>query len=222
MSIERIPSGIPGLDPLIGGGFIKGSVTLVTGSTGSGKTIFCSQFIWEGLKRGETCLFITFEELPEEIIEDALVFGWDFRKYIEEKKLFLEYSDPFTLTDVISPLIEKIKQNSISRVAIDSTSLFGLYFQDPADVRKQLYKLVIALKKSGATSLLTAEVPEESHRLSRFGVEEFVVDGVIVLHYMGLGEATYRSLQVRKMRRTDHSHEIHPMKITDQGIIIVK
>ncbi len=222
MQIERVPTGIPGLDELIQGGYVKGSTVLVTGSAGAGKTIFCSQFIWRGLQSGENCLFITFEEVPEDIIEDVRIFGWDFEKYINEKKLILEYSDPFSLTDIITPLVEKIKSNSVSRVVIDSTSLFGLYFKNPADVRKQLYKLVMALKKSGATSLLTAEIPEESHKLSRFGVEEFVVDGVIVLHYIGIGEGTYRSLQIRKMRRTKHSHEIHPMRITERGIEIVR
>jgi circadian clock protein KaiC len=151
-----------------------------------------------------------------------LVFGWDFRKYIKEGKLILEYSDPFQLTDIITPLIEKIKKNNIKRVAIDSTSIFGLYFKDSFEVRKQLYKLIMALKASGATSLLTAEIPEGSQRLSRFSVEEFIVDGVIVLHYIGIGEGTYRSIQVRKMRRTDHSHEIHSMKITEKGIVVLR
>ncbi len=222
MQIERVPTGIPGLDELIQGGFVKGSSNLVTGPAGAGKTIFSSQYIWEGLKRGEKCWFITFEELPEDIIDDVSVFGWDFKGEMEKGNLILEYSDPFSLTDIISPMVEKIQNNNITRVVIDSTSLFGLYFQNPAEVRKQLYKLVMALKRSGATSLLTAEIPEESHKLSRFGVEEFVVDGVIVLHYIGLGEGTYRSLQVRKMRRTKHSHEIHPIKITENGIEVVK
>ncbi len=222
MHVERIPTGILGLDELIEGGFIKGSSILVSGSAGTGKTIFCSQFVHKGLTNGERALFITFEETPEDVIKDAEIFGWEFKRYIEEKKLFLEYSDPFSLTDIISPLVQKIKEQSISRVAIDSTSLLGLYFQNPGDVRKQLYKLVMALKKSGATSLLTAEIPEESHRLSRFGVEEYVVDGVIVLHYIGIGEGTYRSLQIRKMRRTNHSHEIHPMRIGKNGIEVLK
>ena len=85
--LERIPSGIPGLDELIEGGFLKGSTNLVSGAAGTGKTIFCSQFIWEGLQRGESCMFITLEERPEDIMGDVKRFGWDFDKYIEEKKL---------------------------------------------------------------------------------------------------------------------------------------
>ena len=220
--VERIPTGIPGLDKLIEGGFIKGSTILISGSAGAGKTIFCSQFLWEGLKRGENCLFITLEETPEDIIEDVSVFGWDFRKYINEGKLIIEFADPFELTDIISPLIEKIKSYNISRVALDSTSLLGLYFEKPSEIRKQLYKLVKALKKTKATSLLTAEIPEGSHSISRFGVEEFVVDGVIVLYSIGTGEGMYRSIQIKKMRRTNHSHDIHSIKITKNGIVIIE
>ncbi len=219
--VERVPTGIPGLDRLLQGGFIKGSTVLVSGTAGAGKTIFCIQFLFEGLKNGENCLFITLEELPEDIIKDALIFGWDLKKYINEGRFLIEYTDPFQLTDIISPLVEKIKSNNISRVALDSTSILGLYFEKPSDVRKQLYKLVIALKKTGATSLLTAEILEGSSHISRFGVEEFVVDGVIVIHTIGTGQGMYRSLQIKKMRRTDHSHDIHSMKITENGIRII-
>ena len=97
---ERITSGIPGLDKLMEGGFAKGSTNLVSGAAGTGKTIFCAQFIWEGLKKGETCMFITLEERPEDILGDVQRFGWDFEKYIKEKKLFLTYQDPFQITDV--------------------------------------------------------------------------------------------------------------------------
>ena len=220
--VERIPTGIPGLDNLIEGGFVKGSTILVSGCAGAGKTIFCSQFLWEGLKRGENCLFITLEETPEDIIEDVSVFGWDFKKYIKEGKLIIEFADPFELTDIISPLVEKIKKYNISRVALDSTSILGIYFDRAAEIRKQLYKLVRALKKTGATALLTAEIPEGSHYISRFGVEEFVVDGVIVIHTIGTGNEMYRSLQVKTMRRTNHSHDIHSMKITENGIVVVE
>ncbi len=220
--IERVSTGIPGLDELIEGGFVKGSTVLISGCAGAGKTIFCSQFLLEGLKKGENCLFITLEETPEDIIEDVSVFGWDFKKYIDEGKLIIEFADPFELTDIISPLIEKIKKFDISRVALDSTSILGLYFDRAAEIRKQLYKLVRALKKTGVTALLTAEIPEGSHFISRFGVEEFVVDGVIVIHTLGTGEGMYRSIQIKKMRRTNHSHDIHSLKITENGIVVVE
>jgi circadian clock protein KaiC len=219
---ERIPSGIPGLDPLIEGGFIKGSTILISGSAGTGKTIFCAQFLMEGLKKGETCMYITLEEKPEDIIGDVKRFGWDMQKYIDERKLFLEFQDPFQITDITSPLLDKIQQHKIQRVAIDSTAVFELYYKEPAEIRKQLFKLLTGLKGIGVTSVLTSELPEEYKTLGKFGVEEFVVDGVILLHYLGIGEKNYGSIQIRKMRRTNHEKDVSPMEITDKGITIKK
>lgn len=220
--LERVSSGIPGLDRLVQGGFVKGSVVLVSGGAGTGKTLFCAQFISEGLQKGEKCMFITLEEPVEDIKGDMKNFGFELEKYVEKKQLFLEFKDPFEMTDIVTPLVEKIKDHKINRVAIDSSSVLGLYFKDPFEIRKQLFKLINSLKTTGATTVLTAEIPEETHKLSRFGVEEFVVDAVIVLHYMGIGEGSFHSVQIRKMRRTKHEKDIYPMEITDGGIVVKK
>lgn len=219
---ERITSGIPGLDSLMEGGFVKGSTNLISGAAGTGKTIFCTQYIMEGLKNGETCMFITLEEKPEDIIGDVRRFGWDLKKYVGEKKLFLEFQDPFQMTDITSPLLDKIQQYKVERVALDSTAIFELYYKDPSEIRKQLFKLLTGLKTIGVTSLITSELPEESNTLAKFGVEEFIVDSVIVMHYLGIGESAYGSLQVRKMRRTNHDKDIHPIEITKNGIVVKK
>jgi KaiC/GvpD/RAD55 family RecA-like ATPase len=220
--MERVPTGIRGLDRLLEGGFVKGSSVLVSGPAGTGKTIFCAQYIWEGLKRGETCLFITLEERPEDILGDIERFGWDFKKYIKEKKLYLSYKDPFQITDITSPLLDEIKQKKVHRVAIDSTAVFGMYYKEPFEIRKQLLKLLNGLKDTGVTSLLTSELPEESVTLAKFGVEEFVADGVIMLHFLGIGESAYHSLQIRKMRRTKHDKDVYPMEISNNGITVKK
>jgi len=219
---ERIPTGIPGLDKLIEGGFVKGSTILVSGAAGTGKSIFCAQFLLEGLKKGENCMFITLEERPEDIIGDVKRFGWDFQKHVDSKKLILEYQDPFQITDITSPLLDKIKEHKIERVALDSTAVFGMYYKEAFEVRKQLFKLLNGLKDIGVTSVLTSELPEESKRLGKFGVEEFIVDGVILLHFLGIGEKNYHSLQIRKMRRTNHEKDVYPMEIGKDGIIVRK
>jgi len=218
-SFERITSGIPGLDKLIEGGFVKGSTTLISGGAGTGKTIFCAQFIHEGLKRGETCMFITLEERTGDIVDDVRRFGWDFEKYVKEKKLILEYQDPFQMTDITSPLLDKIKEHNVSRVAIDSTAVFGMYYKDAFEVRKQLFKLLSGLKEIGVTSALTSEIPEDSKTLARFGVEEFVVDGLIIFEYDILRPNPLQ-LVVRKMRRTKHYRKSIAMDITDDGIVL--
>ena len=218
---ERVETGIPGLDKLMESGLVKGSVTLVSGGAGTGKTIFCSQFINHGLQKGENCLYITLEESPENIKEDVKNFGWDFEEFVSRKKLFLEYRDPFQMTDIVTPLVERIEGQKIRRVVIDSTSLLGLYFKNAFEIRKQLYKLVMALKATGATSVLTAEISDDSgNKLSRFGVEEFVADGVIKLYGMKIGEGNFRSLQIIKMRRTKHAEDVFPFEFGKNGIAV--
>ena len=216
----RVPTGIPGLDSLIEGGLLKNNIILVTGGTGTCKTIMCLQFIWEGLKRGEPCVYLSLEEDPNEIKADARQFGWDLDKY-EEKDLFrIIYHDPFE-TDVSSVLVNQIEYIKAKRLVVDSMSMLGLYMKDQATVRKQLGKLMKSVKNVGCTTLVTSEIVEESKALSRFGVEEFVVDGVIVLNYLGIGQESNRSLQIRKMRRTNHGKDVYPFEITKNGIKIV-
>jgi circadian clock protein KaiC len=118
--------------------------------------------------------------------------------------------------------LDKIQQHKIQRVALDSTAVFELYYKDSAEIRKQLFKLLTGLKGIGVTSLLTSELPEEYKTLGKFGVEEFVVDSVILLHYLGIGQSSYSSIQIRKMRRTKHEKDIYPMEITEKGIIVKK
>ncbi len=218
--IERVPTGIPGLDDLIEGGVPKGSATLVSGGPGTGKTIFLSQFVREGLNRGENCLFVTLEESPEEIKGDVAVFGWDFDKYEKNGQLRIEYFDPFELGDLAGRIGDLIRVNNYTRVSIDSTALFGMYVNDLYKIRKMLYKLIEDIKRTEATVLLSTEIVEGSNSLSRFGVEEFVCDGIIVLYYMGLGEGVFRNIEIRKMRRTNHRNGTFPMEITPNGIVV--
>ena len=96
--------------------------------------------------------------------------------------------------------------------------MLGLYMKDRATVRKQLGKLMKSVKNTGCTTIIISEILEESKALSRFGVEEFVVDGVVVLNYLGIGDDNNRSMQIRKMRRTKHGKDIYPYKIGSKGI----
>lgn len=219
--VERIKTGIPGLDKILKGGMPKGSVVLVTGGAGTGKTTFLSQFLWKGLQDGEKCLYITLEETPEDLVNDAVLYGWDFSAYRKSGKFRIDFFDPFELGDVNARLKDMIAVNKFTRVVIDSTSLFGMYLNDEYKIRKKLFKLTQDLKEAKCTALISAEIPENSKALSRYGVEEFVVDGVIVLYYLGLGEGIFRNLAVRKMRRTDHRHGAFPLEMTNKGIRIL-
>lgn len=220
----RIKSGIQGFDNLCQGGFIKDSITLVSGVAGSGKSIFAMQFLHYGIQSGEKGLYISFEENLDDLKKDALVFGWDFDRLEREKKCRFAYIFPYELNNFQPLLISEVTRLGAKRVVIDSTSAFGMSLENEYEVRKQLFSLTMQLKKLECTTILTSEVVEASlegtGKLSRFGVEEFVADSVIVLHYGGLGGDSDRALQIVKMRRTDHVKGPVPMKITEKGISV--
>ena len=225
-SIKRITTGIPGLDELLEGGFIKSSTILVTGGTGTGKTTFCAQFILEGLKKGEPGIYITFEENPKDIKRDSKRYGFDFETYEKSGTFKFIYQNPFEVTEIPSTIEDKIKSINAKRVVLDPISIIGMYMKDPVVLRKRLFEIINLLKETGGTTLLTSEIPDNeiSERgggsLSREGVAEFVVDGVIVLNLFGLGEGITRSILIRKMRATKHGTEVYPMEITNRGIFI--
>lgn len=217
---ERVETGISGLDELLKGGLIKGSSVLISGATGTGKTILSMQYLWEGLKEGDDCLFITFEESPKDVKESAGLFGWNFEKHEEEGNLSMKHMIPFASdNEDLFWFKDEIKENKIDRAVIDSTSVLSMYYKDKYNIRKNLFKLVKLFKETDTTSLLTTETPSKKE-LSRYDVEEYVTDGVIKLYFMGVGKKGYRALQIRKMRDMEHSMETRSFEITGNGIKI--
>jgi KaiC/GvpD/RAD55 family RecA-like ATPase len=218
--IERISSGIPGLDKLISGGFVKNSINLVSGATGTGKTIFALQYIWHGLQAGQNGVYITLEQEPEDIFADVEYFGWDFKEYIEKNKCIIEYLPTWDLAELPLIVIDRIKDIKADRFVLDTLSLVCSELE-PARMRSEISEFLNKLKHSGATSLLTNEIPEGSKALSTFGIEEFLVDGIIVLNYLEfVAGGSPRSLMIRKMRRTKHGSDIYPVDITKKGIVL--
>lgn len=219
--VNRVSTGIPGLDDLIDGGFPEGSVTLISGGAGCGKTIFCSQYLWHGLENGENCRFVSLEESVDDIKSDAKVFGWDFEKHEEDGSLKISYITPTAgergFLDKVNDLASA---EGVTRLVIDSVSiLLGSFGGEESEKRDNMYRLIRRVKRSDATTLLTSEIlDDEQNKLSRYGVAEFVADGVIALYYGGMSGETFRNLEVRKMRKTAHTPGTYPFKITDEGI----
>jgi len=225
--MERVKTGIPGLDALVEGGLVKGSVNLLCGGAGTGKTIFACQFILQGLREGEHCVYITLEEDKEEILKDVAVFGWDKELLEYERKgaFVLSTEFPSKISDLQVRVTEAIERSKAKRFVLDSLSIAEMGWAEEKDLpklRREIFDLMRALKRTGATSLLIVEL-RGAKTFSTLGFEEFLADSVIVLHYLEYSAlGTPRSLMIRKMRRTNHATEIFPFEITKKGIVVKK
>ncbi len=220
----RVRTGIKGLDEMMDGGIPEGHSVAVIGSFGTGKTTFAMQFIWEGLKNGEKCIFMSLEEDEESIIRTAQSFGWDFATHLD-KNLLLIKLEPEDAKSSINRLEgeipEIIREFGASRIAVDSVSLISMLFNSDEERRKALFRMSKSIKECGATAVFTAEVDPKNPTVSRDGLVEYVVDGVILLSFIEEGNRLMLTLRVVKMRRTKHSREVKPYHITDQGIEVL-
>jgi len=216
----RIPIGISGVDELIQGGINPGQVILLTGTTGTGKTIFSLQYLYNGARKGEPAVYVSFEEPVENIKENAKKVGFDFDKLERDGKIIFARYDPFHAEDVYDLIESNIKKIGAKRVVIDSISALGLYVRDSAEIRRMIFNISLLLRKLDCTSIITSEILPLQNALSRFGVEEFVSDGIIVLYYLRSESQFSRSLTIWKMRGSKHSKKLHPYDITDHGIIV--
>lgn len=242
--IQRVPTGIFGLDPLLEGGFPKGRTMLVSGGTGTGKTIFSMQYAVSGAEKGDPSVYVTLDEHPEMIRQDMLRFGWDIRK-LEKKgklaivdvgsaKIGLPSDEKFALPQLgldvdrlLLRIMQIVDQIGATRLVIDSFAGLGLHMDKEDDIRKTILKINYMIKRTNTTAVVTSEIPEQSFgagpmAFSKYGIEEYVSDGVIVLHYLGIGTESNRSIFIRKMRGTKHSEDILPMEITKKGIAVKK
>lgn len=221
VEVKRVSTGLKRLDRFLDGGFPERSVNLVVGSYGCGKTIMSMQYIWEGLKKGEKCLYISLEESVDSINFDAKVLGWDFEEEVENGNLKITYLSPnrpeISFLDEITNVATS---QEVDRIVVDSVSIMlGEQGANNSERRRHMYNLYNGLKRTGATCLVTAESKEESD-FSRHGVAEYVCDGVMNLHYQGYNEKSFRDIEIRKMRNTNYVPGTHPYRIKGDGIKI--
>ncbi len=223
--VARIPTGVPGLDELIPGGIPKGSVILVVGGPGSGKSIFSLQFLLNGaLNYGEPGAYISMEESEESIRRTGEMFGWNVSE-LEKKGLFhVVWRDPYEVKSFAKvmggQLYYLIKDAGIKRIAFDSITYFTLTEENRFKLRKEIAELSTRLKAVGVTSLFISEVPQAEMRKGRYGMEEFVADGIILLNNFLVRDTHVRAVEVLKMRHTHHDTLLHPFAITKKGLEI--
>ncbi len=217
--LERVKTGIAGFDELVAGGIPEGDLILLSGPCGAGKTILGLQFAYSHAER-EPSIYVSFEEELDQIRSSASQFSRSIEKLEKGEKLrFLKY-DPFRIEDIFEIIESNIRDMHVKRVVIDSVSALGIYVKDPTELRRMILQLSVMLRKNKCTSILISEVLPNEHILSRFGVEEFVSDGVVLLHNILVGGEYRRGVSVWKMRGTDHSKKIHPYRITPQGFVV--
>jgi len=221
--IRRIPTGIPGMDGIIEGGFEEKSINLIAGSTGTGKTIFAIQFLVNGiLKYDEPGIYITFEESKSEIFRDMARFGWDLAKLEDKGKLvFIEYPPEHVrklLVEGGGLIEEAVEKFGAKRMVVDSISSFTMLYRDELEKREESLTLFELIRKWGCTALFTCE--DELHDLDyAISAElEFEVDGVILLYNIRERGIRKRALEILKMRGTKHLRKTIAFGVTDKGI----
>jgi len=231
--IEFLKTGIKGFDEVFGAGIPKGRALLITGSAGSGKTVLINNFLYHGITElNENGVFVTFEESPDDIARNVSGFGWDYESLIRQNKL--AFVDVSLEQDVgraietgdydLSPLIERIKyavkKVKAKRLVIDSiSSLFGK-FQNQNIIRDTLARIYQEIKKIGVTTLITGEKRSGDPAVSRYGMEEFVVDGAIELSLKFGQQKVIQELNIIKIRGTGFRSGKVEFEITNHGIEI--
>ena len=222
MNIERVKTGIKGLDEMLGGGFLRDTANLVEGAPGTGKTTLGMQFIYNGIvQANEPGLIITFEEFPRQYYRDAAAFGWDFHD-LENKGLLkiIMTSPEVSRMDIesVGGMIETyIAQMGARRGVVDSMTHFGRLTEDAIELRGIEFNFINALKREGLTSILTRESPVllgESPQDDNLG---FVVDSYLMLRYVEIESAIRKALLVLKMRGSDHAKDIRQFDVTERG-----
>jgi circadian clock protein KaiC len=232
-AVTKLPTGIPSFDIISKGGLPINRTTLISGTAGSGKTVFAVQFLAAGVRAGEPGVFVTFEESAADIRQNMRSFGWDLAEW-ERQGLFsfvdaspspeieIIESGPFDLSALLARVQHAVKKVKATRVSVDSLGAMFSQFSDQSVVRRELFRIAWALKNMGVTGLLTAERTLDYGPIARFGVEEFIADNVMVLRNVLDDENRRRTIEILKFRGTDHQKGEYPFTIVPgEGLVVI-
>ena len=233
--IRRVPTGIPGFDELIEGGFPEGTVNLVSGPAGGAKSLMCLHFLVNGaVKYGDPGLYVTIEESKDSLVKAAGRFGMDLNALEEQGLIYImdmtavramsTNAEEIGLELLKCPSLEKIidqhiEESRVKRLCLDSITAIGLAYSNDEELRSDLFRLANRFRRKGLTSLMITETLEGG-KLTRFGVEQFITDSFIVLGLDRIQGELRRTLTVRKMRFRRQESSIHPFIIMSKGMVV--
>jgi len=224
MLTGRAPTGINGLDDMIEGGFPKGSLILLAGSSGSGKTIASAHFLYHGAKNlNENGIYLSFAERREFFIENMKKFGMDFETLESQGKFkFLDLltTREDTVSSTIGMLSREVLELDAERLVVDSFTAMAQAFNTKIDARIILHMIEKLMSKSGCTTLLLVELPTGTKTIG-LGFEEFVADGVILFESVDEREGIRKRAVIRKMRGTSHNMNYSHILISDRGVSLM-
>jgi circadian clock protein KaiC len=233
-SIPKLATAIDGFDLIADGGLPEGRTTLVSGTSGSAKTVFAAQFLAAGIGRlGQPGVFVTFEESPDDIRRNMAGFGWSIAEWEAANRWTFVDASPqpgeptvvagsYDLGALLARIEHAVRKVKARRVSLDS--LGGIFTQlgDEGTIRHELFRILRALKAMGVTSVITAERTEDHGPISRYGVEEFVSDNVIIFRNFLDQEVRRRTVEILKFRGTSHQKGEWPFTIVPgEGIVVI-
>ena len=231
--IQKLKTGIPSFDVIAKGGLPVNRTTLVSGTAGSGKTVFAMQFLAAGIAQGEPGVFVTFEESPADIRTNMRSFGWNLEQWEHDGLFTMVDASPdpeveiiesgtFDLGALLARVQNAVKKIKATRVAVDSLGAVFAQFRDQSIVRRELFRIASALKNMGVTAVLTAERPNDYGPIARYDVEEFIADNVMVLRNVLEDENRRRTIEILKFRGTDHQKGEVPFTIVPGiGFVVI-
>src|SRR6056297_343271 len=217
----RVSSDVPGFTTIVEGGLPANRLYVVSGPPGSGKTTFSSQFITEGARNGENCLYVTMHESKDELIHDMSNFDFGFEKVMRSdrvqflnlvteagKRTITQFGTEGGLTNRLAAFIES---NGVDRVVVDSTMLLQHFFSDMSD---EITGFLSALKQTETTILLISEMTDPTS----YSDEHYLAHGVVFFHNFLDSSGMTRGVQVIKMRGTAIDCDIRELSFSDQGL----
>ena len=228
--LSKAPTGIPGMDDITGGGLPQGRPTLVAGGAGCGKTLFAMEFLVNGATQfDEPGVFVAFEENAEELAQNVASLGFDLKKLGRQKKLLIDHvrvergeieeTGDYDLEGLFIRLGHAIDSIGARRVVLDTIEVLFSALPNQGILRTELQRLFRWLKDKGVTAVITAERGDGS--LTRFGLEEYVADCVIVLDHRVNEQISTRRLRIVKYRGTLHGTNEYPFMIGRRGISVL-